>query len=493
MKLKNIIEGINGIEKIQGKASFEIVGIASDSRAIKDGYLFIALKGEKFNGSDFIDEAIDRGAVAVIQDSQKGDFVKPNRGAVFIYVKDARSILANICNIFYGNISNDMNLTGVTGTNGKTTITYLIENIFKTRSLDIGVVGTVNYRFGKRSIPALNTTPGILDLYSLLDKMKKESIKNCVMEASSHSLAQGRLEGLCFNAAIFTNLTREHLDYHRDMEDYFNSKLKLFSKIKKGGFAVVNKDDPYSERIIEKVASEKMANIITYGIDKGNDVYAEDIKSSFSGLDFILCTRGDSLKISSSLIGRYNVYNILAASACGIASGMKLHEIKPGIESLKNLPGRLERVNCGQDFLVFVDYAHTEDGLRNVLKALKELGPNRLFTVFGCGGDRDKQKRPSMGKISSELSDKVYLTSDNPRSEDPNAIIQEIISGISLDKKNYIVEIDRARAILSALEEAGKGDIVLVAGKGHETYQIFKNNTLPFDDREVVRRALCLQ
>ncbi len=492
MKLKKIIDNLDGVVKVEGKTNLEITGIACDSKAVKPGYLFVALKGSRVNGADFIDDAVGRGACAIMLDSgDKGIF---KRGDTFIYAKDARLGLSQASQAFFGDLSARMRLVGITGTNGKTTITYLMESMFQSKLEPAGVIGTVNYRFGMRLIPAVNTTPSSLELYSLLSGMHKEKIKNCIMEISSHSLEQRRVETLQFDAAVFTNLTREHLDFHKNMDEYLNAKLKLFSKIKTGGAAIINIDDPASEKIIQKVRAEGKAKIITYAIDREADIRAEDIKLSCDGLKFKLC----KIDIESSLIGRHNIYNILAAAGAGIALGMSFADIKKGVEALKGLPGRLESVGCGQRFSVYVDYAHTEDGLMNVLKSLRELKPARLITVFGCGGNRDRSKRPVMGKISTELSDIVFITSDNPRTEEPKDIINEITKGINPVKNNYIIEPDRFHAIKKAVLEAGDGDIVLVAGKGHETYQIFKDTTIPFDDREVVKRilkeaGLCLQ
>jgi len=490
VRLKKIIENMDGLREIRGKTSMEIKGLACDSRQVKEGYLFVAVKGLRFNGLDFIDDAIQRGAQAVILKSDAAYAVKG--GVTFIYVDDARGALSQISRVFYGDVSKKMRLIGVTGTNGKTTATYLLENLFKIKSEEAGVIGTINYRFSDRLIPAFNTTPGVLDLYSLLSSMHNRGIKNCILEVSSHSLQQGRVDTLSFDIAIFTNLTSDHLDFHKTLENYLASKMKLFTKIKHGGYAIINIDDPYSERIIEKVSLEKKADIITYGIEKTADLYARDIDASFKGLRFKLFFRktADCIEIKSPLIGRHNVYNILAASSAGIAMGMGLEEIASGIEGPFSLPGRLEEIDCGQDFLVFVDYAHTEDGLENTLKTLRGLGPGRLLAVFGCGGDRDRSKRPNMGRISSELSDRIFITSDNPRNEEPMDIINEITEGIKDGKDNYVIEIDRFRAIDRALKEARKGDIVLVAGKGHETFQVFKNITIPFDDREAVKKIL---
>ena len=512
MKLKKILDNLTGIIKVEGKTNMEISGIACDSKAVKPGYLFAALKGSKVSGADFIDEAIERGASAILLDTGNKSIFK--RGDTFIYAKDARFSISQVCQAYFGDISAKMRLVGITGTNGKTTITYLMESLFKAADQEAGIIGTVNYRFGQRLIPAVNTTPCTLELYSLLSSMRKEKIKNCVMEVSSHSLELGRVETLKFDAAIFTNLTREHMDFHKDMEEYLNAKLKLFSKIKKGGAAVINIDDPASEKIIQKVNAEGETKIITYGIDREADVSAKDINLSCNGIKFRLCINDETLKdkfqhvgtqplgcsieIKSNLIGRHNIYNILASIATAITLGMDLKDVKEGIEAMKGLPGRLESVVCGQRFSVYVDYAHTEDGLEKVLKSLKELKHGKLISVFGCGGNRDRFKRPKMGKISTELSDMVFITSDNPRNEEPMDIINEIVKGIGPKKNNYLIEPDRSIAIKKALADAREGDIVLVAGKGHETYQIFKDTTIPFDDREVVKRilreaGLCLQ
>ncbi|MBU4312045.1 MAG: UDP-N-acetylmuramoyl-L-alanyl-D-glutamate--2,6-diaminopimelate ligase [Candidatus Omnitrophica bacterium] len=503
MKLKKVIENLVGVVKVEGKASIEVRGVSCDSKAVKDGYLFVAVKGSRLNGRDFINEAIDRGASAVVLEEEKDSSYAFRRGVTFIYIEDARLALPEIARAFYGDVSSAMQLIGITGTNGKTTAAYLIESLFKSKNKKTGVIGTVNYRFGSRLIPAFNTTPGILDLYSLLSSMKKQKIRNCILEVSSHSLEQGRVDSLSFDIAIFTNLTSEHMDYHETIENYLSSKLKLFTKIKHGGSAIVNRDDACSEKIIERVRSMKSANVITYGIGKDVDVRAMDISYSFKGLKFkllveakprplLITGRGfaSTIDIESRLIGRHNVYNILASAACGIAMGMTLEDIAQGIEKLTELPGRLETIDCGQDFSVFVDYAHTENGMENVLLALKELNPKRILTVFGCGGGRDRSKRPDMGRVCSEFSDRVFITSDNPRNEEPMDIINEIIKGIPPKKNNYEIEADRFKAIEAALKEAQRGDIVLVAGKGHETYQIFKNTTLPFDDREAVKKIL---
>jgi len=345
MRLKNIIENLSGVKKVEGRPSLEIKGLTCDSKAVQEGYLFIAVKGSRLDGTDFITEAIDRGACAVMLEWDRDRPCTYKRGNTFIYVTDARLALSESARAFYGDVSSKMQLIGITGTNGKTTTTYLVEALFSAKSENTGVISTINYRFGKRLIPSINTTPGALDIYSLLSGMKKESVKNCILEVSSHSLDQGRVDTLHFDIAIFTNLTREHLDYHMTMEDYLASKLKLFTKIKPGGYAIVNTDDPCSEKILQTVRSEKKANIITCGIEQDADVSARDIESSFEGLRFKLCTAAGKTKkvieINSRLIGRHNVYNILASASCGIAMGMQLEQIAAGIERISTLPGRL--------------------------------------------------------------------------------------------------------------------------------------------------------
>ncbi len=489
MKLKMILKNLDGLKGIEGKTSLEIKGLACDSKAVRDGFLFVAVRGSRFNGADFIDEAIDRGAKAIILESDNRKVRTFKKGSTFIYADDVRRALSQSSMAFYGDLSSKMRLIGVTGTNGKTTTAYLLERLFNNIGEETGVIGTINYRFGGRLIPAVNTTPGVLELSSFLSSMHNRGIKNSIIEVSSHSLEQGRVDTLGFDIAVFTNLTSEHLDFHKDIKSYLSSKMKLFSKIKQGGYAVINKDDASSGDIIKHLTSEKKARVLTYGISDTADVRAKDIRFSFQGLKFKLCHK-ECIDIRSKLIGRYNVYNILASASCGIAMGMSMKDIARAVEEVPLLQGRLEKIDCGQDFLVFVDYAHTENGLESVLKALRELGPERLIVVFGCGGDRDKSKRPKMGRVSSELSDKMFITSDNPRNEDPMGIIDGIKSGIPAKNNNYTIEPDRFRAIDLALKEARRGDIVLVAGKGHETYQIFKNTTLPFDDREVVKRIL---
>ncbi len=492
MKLKKIIDGLSGMKKTEGKLSFDIDGVSHDSKAVKDAYLFVAVKGKKFDGADYVNEAIDRGARAVILDVGKKSFDIHRRGATFIYVTDAGSAMAEVSRAFYGDVSGKMTLVGVTGTNGKTTVTYLIESLLRAKKEKTGVIGTINYRFGDRLIPSLNTTPGSLELYGMLSAMLRDKTKNCVLEISSHALDQGRVDTLLFDAAVFTNISSEHMDYHVDMENYLISKKKLFDKIKPGGCAIVNSEDPRSGEIIKTVKKNGSAKVVTFGVKSG-DVTARGIKISVDGISFDIVTdlfSGRRIPVRSDLIGMHNVYNILSAACFALFSGMNDDEISKGIESLTTIPGRLERIDCGQDFMVYVDYAHTADGLENTLKTLRGLTRKKLIAVFGCGGDRDKSKRPDMGRISARFCDRVFITSDNPRKEDPLSIIEDIKKGFGPGSGKITVEADRYKAISEALREAEKGDIILITGKGHETYQVFANYTFPFDDREVARKII---
>lgn len=480
MKLKDILKGI----KFKGTADaarLDVPGITDDSRSVSAGYLFIAKKGYAQDGSRFISSAIKNGAKAVVAEE---DFIAP-QGVVKILVRDTRSALPVIADNFYGRPSAALKVIGITGTNGKTTITYLLESIIRAAGCEAGVIGTINYRIRNKVLPAKNTTPGPLELQALLADMVKGGTDFAVMEVSSHSLDQGRVDRLLFDAALFTNLTGDHLDYHKTMAGYFKAKKRLFEKLKKGGAAILNGDD-------KKVASLKrsLKNAVVYGTKRNADVRAEDIKLSMDGTSFTVRTRRGSFPITTRLIGMHNVSNILAATAAAIALKIPVPAIAKGVAGLAAVPGRLEAVDAGQPFKVFVDFAHTEDALFNVLSLLREVAQKRIVTVFGCGGNRDRTKRPRMGKVACTFSDHVIITSDNPRSEDPADIVAEIEKGVRGAFSNYDIVVDRHAAIAKALEVAKTGDIVVIAGKGHETYQIIKDRTLAFDDRIVARNLL---
>ncbi|MDD2927388.1 MAG: UDP-N-acetylmuramoyl-L-alanyl-D-glutamate--2,6-diaminopimelate ligase [Candidatus Omnitrophica bacterium] len=460
----------------------KIRGLSSNSRLVKKDSIFVAVKGNRKDGSRFINEAVDRGAKFVVCGTEvKVDRLKP---AEFIRVKDTRLALAGLASQFYRNPSRKVKVIGITGTNGKTTITYLLEAILQKAKFSSGVIGTINYRFTDKVIPAKNTTPGPVELQSLLARMEKEKIKYAPVEVSSHALDQERVGGVRFHSAIFTNLTRDHLDYHRTLEGYFKAKLKLFRNLSLSSFAVINNDNRYADRI-KKVTCAK---IITYGIKNKAEVLARDIKFGLRHTEFKLLFCAKETKFRINLIGRHNVYNALASIAWALRAGISLKVIKSALENFSLVPGRLERINSPKGFCVFVDYAHTDDALKNALTALRQLSPKRIITLFGCGGERDRLKRPKMGRVATALSDFAVITSDNPRSEDPAGIIRDIRRGIK--KNNYCAIPDRKRAIQKALSLAGRGDIVLLAGKGHENYQVLKNKTVHFDDRKEVRRCL---
>lgn len=481
MQLKDILNGIK-FETDDSIADVEIERITCDSRLVRKGDLFIAFRGYAADGSQFIRDAIANGAAVILSEK---DF-KASAGVKRISVTNSRTALPAIAGNFYGHPSRGLKMVGVTGTNGKTTITYIIENILKCAGEDTGVIGTINYRIKDKVTPAKNTTPGPLDLQAMLAEMVSQNIGFAVMEVSSHSLDQGRVDGILFDAGIFTNVTGDHLDYHKTLENYFNAKAKLFDALKKTGTAILNNDD-------KKVAALRGSiknRVVTYGVKEKADVRCTEVKISLDGSQFVVSTSNGSFKVNTKLIGRHNVSNILASIAAALALGIDMKAIKEGANTASFAPGRLEPVDEGQPFKVFVDYAHTEDALRNVLSLLREAADKRIITVFGCGGNRDRTKRPLMGQAACELSDHVVMTSDNPRLEDPVNIISEIEKGTKGRFLNYEVFVDRREAIRRALRMASKGDIVLIAGKGHEDYQLIKDRSVPFDDRLVARKML---
>lgn len=484
MTIKQLIKCLGSPKLSPDLHDFQVKGLSCNSKSVRDGFVFVAIKGTREDGSKFIDEAIDKGAKVVVIEPQSRKATKSPPKASFIEVNDARKALAKLAAEFYGNPSQKMKVVGVTGTNGKTTITYLIEAILKEAGLRPAVIGTVNYRFGGRTTPSKNTTPGPLELELMLADMSKGRCDYAIMEVSSHALDQERVEGISFHSAIFTNLTQDHLDYHKTIKDYFQAKLKLFKNLSTRAYAVINNDDKYAKTI----SGFTKAKVITYGIDNNADLRAQDIKFDMEHTEFGVLGLGMSLEINACLIGKHNVYNMLAAIAWGLGEGIKPGIIKSALDKFSCVPGRLERINSRKNFCVFVDYAHTDDALLNVMKSLRALSPRKIITVFGCGGDRDKTKRPKMGRVVSELSDYAIITNDNPRSENPQSIIDDIKKGMKKD--NYSIVPDRAKAIKKSLSIAESGDIVLIAGKGHEDYQIIGNHVEHFDDREVVRECL---
>jgi len=481
MYLKDIMKDV-GFKGNGKMPSLEINNVTNDSRKVKEGDLFVAVKGCALNGCKFIDEAVARGAKAILAED---DFVSP-KGVTKILVEDTRTALPAIADNFYGRPSQKLKAIGVTGTNGKTTITYIIESIIKNNGENAGVIGTVNYRIKDRVSPSKNTTPGPLELQAMLAEMVKEGVGYVVIEVSSHSLDQRRVDRLLFDAAIFTNVTSEHLDYHKTIDNYFKTKARLFDNLKEDAVAILNNDD----KKVASLSNSIKNKVMTYGIREAADIVARDVRLSLDGSRFTVHTHKASFEINTRLIGMYNVSNILASIAAALVLNIDIDVIKKGVEAVNFVPGRLELVDAGQLFKIFVDYAHTEDALNNVLGLLKEVAKGDIITVFGCGGNRDTEKRPLMGKAACKFSDKVIITSDNPRFEEPGRIIDEIEKGIKGKFSNYEIVDDRRKAIDRAIGLASEGDTVIIAGKGHEDYQIIKDKVIPFDDRLVAMEIL---
>jgi UDP-N-acetylmuramoyl-L-alanyl-D-glutamate--2,6-diaminopimelate ligase len=465
-------------------AAAQVRGVAYDSRKVGPGFLFFAFPGKHVDGGAFAAAALGRGALAVVSESPRpADFDGP-----WIQVEHGRRALAVAARNFFGKPDERIAITGITGTNGKTTTAYLLDSILRAAGHTTALAGTIEYRMAGKAITAVNTTPESPELFRLFSDLLAAGGTHATMEVSSHALALGRVYGIKFHTAVFTNLTRDHLDFHQTMEQYFAAKLLLFegAGAPPPPFAVINHDDAFGRRIKTAPGVER----VSYGIGEGADVGACHIRSGFDGLHFDIVAGKDRFPIGSPFPGRMNVYNILAAWCAGRSLGIAPDLLASGIAGCHAVPGRFERVDEGQPFLVVVDYAHTDDALRNVIGVARGLGPKRVITLFGCGGDRDRAKRPMMGEAAAELSDFVVLTSDNPRSEDPLAIINDALMGLWRHDTPHVEEPDREKAIRLALSKAEPGDIVILAGKGHETYQILKDRTIPLDDRDVARKVL---
>ena len=490
MKLSELMKPFNEANA-RGNLNEEVMGLTDDSRHVKPGMLFIAVRGTKSDGHQYLKQAAAAGAVGLVVQSGQADAHVSFGSLPVIDVPDSRHFLGAVASRFYGYPAARLKMIGVTGTNGKTTTTYVCKSILESAGKRAGLIGTVSYVIGNDQIPASHTTPGALELQALLKKMADTGLDAVIMEVSSHALALDRTVGCGFEVAIFTNLTQDHLDFHTDMEDYFQAKLRLFTELTANGRAIVNADDPYGKG----VAAASTAPVWTYGIDQAADIRAEDVRISLEGVQFLVQTPSGSVEIRSSLVGRHNVYNILAAIGVGLQLGISLSVIAQGISRLVNVPGRFERVERGQPFTVVVDYAHTDDALYRLLSTAQAVRTGRIITVFGCGGDRDRGKRPKMGRVAALYSDVVVVTSDNPRTEDPGAIIGEIEPGVKAGLKEagrgrYFIRPDRREAIETAVREAHPGDLVLIAGKGHEDYQVIGTTKYPFDDRVVAREVL---
>jgi len=463
-----------------------ISGLAYDSRTVKSGDVFVALKGLHADGTAFARQAIDRGAAVIVSEQPAPEGVH----VPWAIVGDARLALALLATAFYRDPSREMRVVGITGTNGKTTTAYLLAGIFEAAGIRCGVLGTVAYKIGDELREATRTTPEAPDVQALLREMVDRGCGACAMEVSSHALALRRVDGMTFAAAVFTNLTRDHLDFHAGMDDYFRAKRRLFDMLPRNAPSIVNVDDPRGASLIDAGGRP-----LTYGMQRPADVKSGPVSFSLDGLQFDVATPRDTLHVRSKLIGKPNVYNILAAVATATALDVSSDAIEKGLYALDAVPGRFQTVSGpNDDVTVVVDYAHTDDALRNLLETARPLAHGRLITVFGCGGDRDRTKRPLMGAVAGRLSDVIVITSDNPRSEDPARIIEEIQRGITPDtrreRQSLLTIVDRRQAIARAVEIARAGDVVLVAGKGHEKYQVIGDHTLAFDDVAVAREAL---
>ena len=484
MQLEELVRRLAS-PSVNGSLDKQVTSICYDSRRADSGSLFVAIRGERVDGHDFIAEAVDRGAVGVVCQKE----VASHRVASVV-VDDSRAALARLAATFYGEPSRKLRMIGVTGTNGKTTTTFLIKHLLQRANQKTGLIGTVSYEIGERVLPAYRTTPESLELQELLAQCVDTGCAGVVMEVSSHALAQNRASEIDFDVAVFTNLTQDHLDFHHGMKDYFEAKSRLFEGVrsgrKKSRVGIVNVDDPYGQQLIARFGKE--LSIVTYGMGARAEFRASNFKVEMSGTSYQLDTRDKSYLVRLPLIGRFNIYNSLAALASVHALGVDVRSSVLALSRAPQVPGRLEAVPAKRQFQVFVDYAHTDDALLNVLRTCRDLNPNRLILVFGCGGDRDRAKRALMGAAADQYADHSIITSDNPRTEDPEAIIRQIETGFQHGRYEKIV--DRRAAIARAISMAGPRDIVLIAGKGHEKYQEFGHCTVPFDDVEVATRLV---
>ena len=488
----NFFQLLHGAEILAQSGDPNVTGLEYDSRRVKPGNVFVAMRGEASDGNAFIDQAIAAGAVAIVSDSASE---KPREGVAWAQVPHGRRALARLSANFYKRPAERLAITGITGTNGKSTTAFLLEAILSAANRKSALIGTIEYHVAGKALPAPHTTPEALDLNRILAEALGNGATEAVMEVSSHALAQQRVYGIPFDVAVFTNLTRDHLDYHHSMDEYFAAKRILFEGCGTDPprVAVLNAEDEYGQKLA-KLCKKRGSEVLTYGL-KAGDFHADKLDITPRGTRFELVTPEEVIPVFSPLIGRVNVYNILAAAGAAYERACKPDAIAKGIGSLACVPGRFQRVDCKQPFTVVVDYAHTDDALRNLTSLAREFvqqarQKGRVITVFGCGGDRDRAKRPLMGEAAGRGSDFVVLTSDNPRSEDPLAIINDAMVGLQRSGTKYDVEPDRKTAIELAIREAGPGDIVLIAGKGHEKVQVTREASIPFDDVEVAHQVL---
>lgn len=486
MNLKQILAQVK-TSSVEGSLDREVTGLAYDSRRVTPGMLFVAVKGQHTDGHDYIQNAIDRGAVAVI--CERNGFLQQR--ATKIKVTDSRAALAQASAAFYQQPSEKLKVIGVTGTNGKTTVAFMVKHILETAGIKTGLLGTIRYEIGERVIPASRTTPESLEVQQMLAQMVKAGCKACVMEVSSHALEQHRVLGVQYDVTLFTNLTQDHLDYHKEMENYYQAKKKLFKNwpnANKRRTAVINIDDVYGQRLAQEADAEVN---VQYAITQSAPIRAKAIQLGCDGTQMVVQTPEGEFPCRLPLMGRHNIYNALAAIGAARALEASVATIQKGLASMPPVPGRLESIQQGQPFAVVVDYAHTDDALKNVLSTLRELTTGRLLLLFGCGGNRDAGKRPKMGKVAAELADEAIITSDNPRKESAATIAQQVDEGFrSVKPAGARVELDRRRAIDEILRMAQPNDTVLIAGKGHEIYQEFEDTVIPFDDRAFARETL---
>jgi len=481
MKIKKLFKDLS-IKEIKGSKELEISGICSNSNYAFPGCLYIAKKGLTHDGSQFIPRAVAAGALAVVCDIYD-PFLE---NIVQIICENPSEIESEIARRYFEDPSKELFTIGITGTNGKTTTSYLIKHIFDQLDNQCGLIGTIETIVGKMKMFSSHTTPDCIANQKLLREMIRENCKAAVMEVSSHGLVQKRVKNISYDVAIFTNFTAEHLDYHKSMQNYLDAKKMLFQNLEPSTTAILNIDC----QVFDELKKVCRSNIFTYAVHKKADVTAKNIIFSSSGSSFDLCYKDQKVKIHLSLLGDFNIYNALAAAACALVKGFSLKQIQKALSSHISIPGRVEKLNVKTPFDVYIDYAHTEDALEKTLQNLQKIKRNKVICVFGCGGDRDKQKRPKMAKVCEKYSDLCVITADNPRSEDPEVICQEICEGF--EKKSHIVEIDRYLAIKKAISLAQEKDIILIAGKGHETKQIFSHQTIDFDDRKIAKE-ICSQ
>ena len=483
MTIRDLLGSVPKRYKIgRALSSREVAGLDYDSRRLGKNFLFFAFSGQHADGRAFALQALEEGTLAIISELECPAEIDP---AVWIQVEHGRRALATAARVFTGAPDERIGIAGITGTNGKTTTSYVLDSIFAAAGKTTALIGTIGYHVGGDKRNAVNTTPESLDLYRILSELEAIGGTHAAMEVSSHALALGRVHGVHFHTAVFTNLTQDHLDFHGTMEKYFAAKQMLFERPDLA-CAVVNWDGDAGRRL--RICGS--TRLISYGVSKDATMRAHGVESTFQGLRFEIRFEGARIPISSRLTGHINVSNILAACGAARSFGIGWDEIVRGVAACTGVPGRFERVDAGQPFLVVVDYAHTGDALRNTIRVARELGPKRVLTLFGCGGDRDRAKRPLMGSAAGELSDFVVLTSDNPRSEDPLDIINDALVGLRRHDTPHVVEVDREKGIRAIVAEARAGDIVILAGKGHETYQIVKDKRISFDDREAARESL---